>query len=339
MCAAGAYFAVAAACGDDQSAQQGADPAEAACVEPCVAKGGTAEECDAFCEGAGDKPSDGGERLPALPDEGAPGTYTLSFEHDGTTREAIVCVPASYAAADPTPLLLNFHGFGGTARDHMAAADMRGLADEEGFLLVYPQGSLLDGQTHWNSAAPSADNKSEADDFGYVGELLYALASSLAVDEARVYAAGYSNGGMMSFGLACYLRERIAAVASVSGAMLDDIGVACVPAHPTSVITPHGTGDPVLPYDGGAGMRSVEDLLGYWTEFNGITDAATTASVGEGGAEVESTVYEGGMAGTEVHHYRVVGGGHVWFDLKTDGVDTNRLVWDFLSRFDRDGAR
>jgi len=272
------------------------------------------------------------------PPEGGPGTHTLSFEHDGVTREAIVYVPQSYSSDEAAPLLLNFHGFGGTAAGHMEWADMRPLADEHGFVLVYPQGSLLDGDPHWNSAAPSEDNKSDADDFGFVERLIDTIASPFTIDANRVYAAGYSNGGMMAFGLACYRSDRIAAVASVSGTMLDDIGVSCTPSHPTSVITLHGTDDAVLPYDGGPGMLSAQGIVDYWIDLNHITTAPTTGSTDDDGTQVDSFKYVGGDNGTEVNHFRVVGGEHVWFDLSIDGVHANRVVWEFLSRFGRDGA-
>jgi len=275
---------------------------------------------------------------PDLPTDGSPGTYSASFQHDGVRREAIVYVPESASADVATPMLLNFHGYGGSAADHMQTADLRPLADDEGFVLVYPQGSRLDGSTHWNSAAPSPDNKSDADDFGFVDQLLDTIAAAYTIDDDRVYAAGYSNGGMMSFGLACYLGERIAAIASVSGAMLDDVGVECTPPDPTSVITLHGTSDGVLPYDGADGMASAQGVLDYWTQHNGIAGEPATASVDAGGTQVESALYTGGLGGTEVHHHRVVDGDHVWFDLEVDGAHTNQLIWDFVSRFGRDGA-
>ena len=235
-------------------------------------------------------------------------------------------------------MLLNFHGYGGTAARFMEEADLRPLADEDGFVLVYPQGTRLEGSPHWNSAAPSEDNKSDAEDFGYVELLIDTIAGSYEIDADRVYAAGYSNGGMMAFGVACYLGDRFAAVGSVSGAMLEDIGVSCTPSRPTSVITLHGTDDSVLPYEGGEGMHSAQGVLDYWTEVNEITAEPVTSSTDDGSRTVETVVYTGGLAGTEVHHHRVVGGGHVWFDLSVDGAHTNRLIWEFVSRFGREGA-
>ena len=78
----------------------------------------------------------------------------------------------------PLPLVLNFHGFGGTAEGHMCHTDMHQLADSESFILVYPQGAQLDGVSHWNFALESPDNKSNTDDLGFVGAMIDDIAAS-----------------------------------------------------------------------------------------------------------------------------------------------------------------
>ena len=273
---------------------------------------------------------------PDLPADGSPGIWSASFDHNEVLRSAIVYVPDELM--EPAPMLLNFHGYGGTAPEFMADADLRDVADDAGFILVYPQGTRMEGSPHWNSAAPSDNNKSNADDFGFVAQLIDTIADAYNVDTDRVYAAGYSNGGMMAFGLACYRGDLVAAVASISGALLDDIGVSCTPTTPTSVLTMHGTADTVLPYDGAEGMRSAQGALDFWTDVNGITDAPLETSSNDGGTSVETLRYTGGTNGTEVLHHRVVGGGHVWFDLEVDETPTNQMLWQFLSRFELDGA-
>lgn len=271
----------------------------------------------------------------SLPTDGSPGTYALAFEHAGVMREAIVHVPGSYEAATALPMVMNFHGFGGTSEGQMSWTGMQSVADAGGFIAVFPQGTDLDGSPHWNTSLPSADNKSDAEDFGFIDALIDTIAASYAVDADRVYAAGYSNGGMFSFALACYRTERIAAVASVSGAMLDDIGSACTPAHPTSVITLHGTEDSVIAYDGGGDFGgSAQDVLDYWVDHNEITDAPETSTDGA----VTTLHYTGGAAGAEVMHHRVDGGGHVWFERTFYGETTSEAIWSFFSRFDRNGA-
>ena len=154
---------------------------------------------------------------------------TLTLEHNGLTREYVLFVPSNYNSTTEIPLLINFHGFGGNASEYMAYADMRSLAESENFILVYPQGSNLDGSPHWNTCPNGGDNKSDADDFGFIAALVNELSTNYSVNEDRIYAAGYSNGGMMVYGLANYKSEIFAAVASVSGTMLD---CTTTPSHP-----------------------------------------------------------------------------------------------------------
>ena len=268
---------------------------------------------------------------------GQSGLFRLAFEHLGVTRQAIVYVPDSVGVG--APLMINFHGFGGTAEGHLEWADMRALADRDGTIVAYPQGTELDGSSHWNSSLPSGDNKSDADDFGLVEVLIDTIAASYDVDDGRVYAVGYSNGGMMSFGLACFRNDLVAGVGSVSGAMLDDAALACEIEHPTAVITLHGTADSVLGYDGGEGMLPAEEVVDTWVELNKASTEPTSGEDSSGGATIQHLAHEGGTGNTAIHHYRYVGGDHVWFEETYEGSDASTLVWDFLHRFDREGGR
>jgi polyhydroxybutyrate depolymerase len=98
--------------------------------------------------------------------------------------------------------MLNFHGFGYNASNYMSYADMRTLAESDTFILFYPQGSCLDASSHWNPCPPGDDNKSTADDVGFVESMINEISSHYNVDMGRVYAAWFSNGGMMAYGLA-----------------------------------------------------------------------------------------------------------------------------------------
>ena len=207
---------------------------------------------------------------------GDPGTFQLTFEHNDTEREAIVYVPESYDPTKPVPLMLNFHGFDGEMGDHMEWADMRPLAERDGSLVVYPQGTPIDGSTHWNAALPGGDNKSDADDLGYVRELVTRIDADYPLDLERVYATGYSNGGMMAMALACFASDVVASVSMVSGVQLDT-GSICAPSHPTGVITLHGTRDGVLPYEGGDDVASHQSAIDFWVAHN-QTDTEPTES-------------------------------------------------------------
>lgn len=263
-----------------------------------------------------------------------------TFEHDGVNREYILHIPASYDGSTSVPLMFNFHGFGGTASDQMAWADMRELANEYNFILVYPQGTPLDGVSHWNSALAGGDNKSTADDFGFILALIENLSSTYSIDADRIYASGYSNGGFMSYSLVCYHSDIFAGIGAVSSTMLNDFKGDCNPTRPVPIISLNGTSDSVVPYEGGAaGYQAIPDVVDYWVNHNNIATEPTTNSVDNSGTTIERTYYEDGDNGVSVDHYKVFNGEHVWFDLNYEGSDTNQLIWNFLSQYDLNGLR
>jgi polyhydroxybutyrate depolymerase len=262
----------------------------------------------------------------------ATGSFNLSLEHDGLTREYQLYVPTSYDGSSRFPLLFNFHGFGGTVADHLQAADMRSLANSEKFLLVYPQGSLLGGSSHWNAATSSADNKSSADDIGFVRKMITSISASHQVNADRIYACGYSNGAFFSYYLACYLSDQIAGVGSVSGTMLEESYQQGQPTRPVPMINLHGTADFVVPYAGGEGLVSIPNVVNFWIAENGAESTPSTTTLSSGNLMVERSVYSDSNGTSWVEHYKVNTGGHVWFDLDLSGSDTNSLIWSFLSK-------
>ena len=259
-------------------------------------------------------------------------TNAQTLVHDNINREYVLYIPNSYDETSAVPLLVNFHGFGGSASEFMSYADMRSIAETDTFILAYPQGSCLDGSSHWNACPTGGDNKSDADDFGFVESMINEISSQYNIDMERIYAAGYSNGGMMAYGLANYKSDLIAAVASVSGVMLDCTGPT---SHPMPVVHLHGTSDGVLPYNGGDGWNSAQSTLEHWINFNNTVLTPTVISDNN----IEHYVYDQGGSLVSVEHYKYIGGDHVWFNSTFQGQNTSGLVWNFVSRFDINGLR
>ena len=260
-----------------------------------------------------------------------------TLEHNGETREYFLHVPATLDADASVPLLFNFHGFGGTSDSQLDWSDFRDLADANDFILVYPQGTELDGTTHWNSGLPGGDNKSQADDFGFVEALIVQLSETYSIDSDRIYATGYSNGGFMSYSLACYHSDRFAAIAPVASTMLNEFEGDCAPTRPVPIFSANGTADSVVPYAGGTmGYQAIPDVLNYWVTHNNISADPVVTDVS---SSIEHTLYAGGDGGVAVEHYRVEGGDHVWFDDDFGGAQLTTLVWNFLSAYDLNGAR
>ncbi|PQJ22916.1 PHB depolymerase family esterase [Tenacibaculum sp. SG-28] len=265
------------------------------------------------------------------------GLYDQSLLHDGVARKYLLYLPKGYTSSTVFPVVFNFHGFGSTAEEHMTYADMRSLADKENFILLYPEGTLLNGATHWNAGLDTSNNKSDADDFGFVASLLSELSDNYSIDSKRIYACGYSNGGFFSYALACYLSDKIAAVGSVSGTMLEETYRECNPSHPTPVINIHGTSDVIVPYQGGNGLKAIPDVITYWVNFNGIENNPEINSQLNNGTTTEQYIYSDSTTQISVVHYKIIGGGHVWFDMNFNGFNTNDLLWNFLSAYNLDG--
>ncbi len=271
-------------------------------------------------------------------------TYGLTqamLTHDDQNRSYLIYIPESYSASRAAPVLFNFHGNGDTADNHFDVVNMRPLADTEGLILVYPQGSILDGEgTHWNPLLDSELNKSDTDDLGFVTSMIDTLAEQLNIDDQRIYATGYSNGAGMVYGLACYLSDRIAAIAPVSGSMYIESRSNCNASHPTSIAIFNGTQDFIRPYNGYMGfLLPVEEAVSFWVNHNNISMPPATDSFSTRGLTVERSVYTGGDGESSVALYKVVGGDHVWFDIEIEGADLNTIIWQFLSAQNLSGGR
>jgi polyhydroxybutyrate depolymerase len=263
-------------------------------------------------------------------------TNAQTLSHNNELREYIIYIPTSYNGTSKVPLLFNFHGYGGGASEYMDYADLRVLAESDTFILVYPQGSCLNGLSHWNPSLPGGDNKSSVDDLGFVEALINQVSSDYNIDSERIYACGYSNGGMFAYGLANYKSELFAAVGSVSGTILDFNGTT---SHPMPVIHLHGTSDGVIPYNGNDDYNSAQSVLDYWVGFNNTVTNPTVNSDSNGGMSIEHYLYDQGDSGVSVAHYKFIGGDHVWFSATYQGQNTSQLIWSFVSKYDINGLR
>ena len=259
-----------------------------------------------------------------------------SIVHDDLEREYLIYVPDSYNHSLATPMMLNFHGFAGSATDYMRYADMRSVAESENFILVYPQGTCSDGLSHWNPCPRGGDNKSTADDLGFIEAMINDISTQYNVDQQRIYATGYSNGGMMAYGLANHKSDLIAAVACVSGIMLDCFGSI---SHSMPILHLHGTSDNELPYNGNSEYPSVQSILEYWIDFNNTSINPTSRIDNSGTIPIEQYNYDQGDNSVSVQHLKYIGGEHVWFDNTFQGYSTGELIWNFVSKYDINGKR
>lgn len=262
-----------------------------------------------------------------------------SFIHDGIYRNYRLYVPAIYNSNTAVPLLLNLHGYTSNAVQQELYTNFKPVADTANFILIHPNGTQ-DGQgsQFWN-----AFGNSSVDDIGFLSALIDTISAQYNINPNRVYSTGMSNGGFMSYELACNLGNKIAAIASVTGTMITPNLANCNASHPTPVMQIHGTADATVPYNGGQGFTAIETLVDYWVEFNNcnptpvITPVPNTNTTD--GCTAEHYVYSGGDNGSTVEFYKVTGGGHSWpgapININITNMDfsATREVWRFLSQY------
>jgi polyhydroxybutyrate depolymerase len=270
-------------------------------------------------------------------------TRTLAF--DGIERSYILHIPPSYNGSQAAPLVLSFHGGGGNAENEMRLSGFDSLADEKGFIVVYPNGTgrLGDKILTWNGGTccgyAAANN---IDDVGFVRALVTDLQTTVTIDAKRIYATGLSNGGILAYRLACDASDLIAAIGPVSGTQ----NIApCNPSQPVSVIHFHGTADEHLPYNGGVGDKSlagvpfasVKDTMDFWLNF----DQCPTMPQTESFADIQHDTYANCSNGSGVELYTIIGGKHAWpgsdgpgwpgGDQPSQTISATKLIWDFFA--------
>jgi polyhydroxybutyrate depolymerase len=273
---------------------------------------------------------------------GVPGQNDLA-------RQYKVHVPPKYDCHVPTPILFCMHGLqqngvmfcvNGTAGASSGAKGFVDKSNEAGFILVIPTGY----NNSWNGAGCCGNaNSQNLDDAALLKAILAEVSTHLNVDARRVFATGLSNGGYMSYRLACEAADVFTAIAPGSGGLR---GIPCNPARPISVLDIHGTNDNLVPYSLQATSMSALAVA------NGCAATTRPATIPASGGDTTCVTYEGCPAGIEVTGCTVQGGGHVWFGDPSCGTGASSIgcgfvganstflnntdaVWSFLSRLSR----
>ncbi len=241
------------------------------------------------------------------------GDYLKKLDVDGRRREYLLHLPSGYDGTRRFPLVLVFHGSSASASVIERETSFDEVADSLGFIVVYPEG-LHRG---WNIGECCRYSfMQHVDETGFVSALLDHLEAGLGVDPQRIYSAGYSDGGTLSFLLACNLSTRIAAVAAVSGTLFDPLPT-CDVSRPVPVVIIHGTGDTHIPYAGQRGVKSdvraqhltlsAPQVAQFWVDRDGCTAQPVTSRTGR----VVRSEYDCPHSAT-VLFYSIAGGEHGW---------------------------
>ncbi len=274
-------------------------------------------------------------------------SFNITF--DGLEREYTIYVPSSYDGLTPVPLIFSFHGGGGTASGHIAINNFSELAESENFIAVYPQAAIdpQDGSNAWIHKAPTSH-----DDIFFIEAIIDTLNNEFLINNDRIYACGYSEGGIFSYELACRLNSRIAAISSVSGSMLVDsfrdsyynLGP-CSPIHPTAVLLIAGTADfnPHSMYNGlQPYYMSVEEITNYWANYNNCEVEPILTNLPNldpsDGSTVERYSWSTIEGCTYVEELKVIGGEHDWpGTFGNMDINATEEIWSFVSNFSLNG--
>lgn len=254
----------------------------------------------------------------------------------GINREALIYVPKSVLngsdqSQQSAPVVFAFHGYGNRAEAFARWVDLRRLAERGGFVLIYPQGLLIEGvdeSFHWNPIPAGVGNKSTSDDLGFVDALLGALDVPLNLDPKRTFAVGYSNGGMFAYALACFRSPRFAAIGVHAGTLLEDTAQTCAPSDRTGIAIFHGTADPVVRISGGTGQFSLDQIIDHWTRLQGLVEQVPDERRGGRLATRIFRPADAGRGGMVVH--KIWGGRHVWQRFNYQGQEADDWLWSYF---------
>lgn len=255
----------------------------------------------------------------------------------GYRRSYDVHLPNGRAPAEPAPLVLVFHGAGGNAASAKRTTAMEAKADREGFIAVFPNGSgdPKEGLT-WNAwwwGGPP--NRGDADDVAFARAIIDDVARGYRVDRKRIFATGFSNGGMLAYRVGCEAADLVAAIAPVAGALNSE---KCGNGPKVSVIAFHGTADKLVPYEGGQPpsqwdphprkQKSVQFAMDTWTKRDGCEFNRDNERKG-GVAHVSYRC----PAGIAVELYALEDQGHAWpgsVDEPNSGISATDVMWEFF---------
>lgn len=287
-------------------------------------------------------------------------TKTCKMSAGGYIRVYRVYAPGNIDKAKKYPLVVLLHGGGGTGRG-MTRLDRGGfkeLADAKGAILAYPDGV----DKNWNDLRGDKTRKSQReniDDVAFLSSMADEILKKYPADASRVYAAGISNGAMMSYTLACRASGVFAAVAPVAGAMPENLAAACAPSRPVPLLIISGTKDNLVHWEGGdvtgpfgrkklGRVLPVEKSRDFWLEKNSCAADKKTVSKKDSdpkdGTAVTREAYWPCAGGTSVEFIKIEGGGHTWpgglqylpemiVGKTSRELDASAEIWNFFMKY------
>ncbi|MBH8565864.1 hypothetical protein I8748_27475 [Nostoc sp. CENA67] len=257
----------------------------------------------------------------------------------GKLRTYYFYIPKSDNKKHPMPLVFVFHGDNGSGRSISNVTRFNKLANQKGFIVVYPDGIDQKWSLRGNA-------KGKVDDVLFVSALIDHLKQQINIDSHKIYASGFSRGGILTQALACKLPNKIAGFASVAGSLPVRLKPNCQPQTPISMLMINGTSDRDVLYEGDdhtqrGALVSIRDMVNFWRSHDQCTSSHKSSQFSE--HKVKTSLYTGCNGNSEVWHLAVVNGGHFWpggastdesvnrFNAKL-GLNASETIWNFFQR-------
>ncbi|MCK4843847.1 MAG: hypothetical protein KAS83_02615, partial [Dehalococcoidia bacterium] len=277
-------------------------------------------------------------------------TYNRTYEY---------YIPSSYTGSEEVPLLFSFHGLGSNPEGQINLTNFDALAEQEGFIAVFPEATSLDPEDYlacaqYLPALPGANIMwniglnwtlqycAGIDDVGFVSDMVDWFETNYNIDQSCIYSTGMSNGAMFTYYVALVLPGTFAGIAPVCSPMTVN-GFEFEDVPPLTVIMMMGTADPIVNYDGLAyAYGSMDDTVTSWLDVDNIASGPVETVWGPTSKDttvVHRYAYSGGTDGTEVIFFKVHGGGHTWpggplyspyVGAVTTHIDGSALIWKHL---------
>ena len=241
---------------------------------------------------------------------------------DEKIREYYVSLPED--TSKPFPMIINFHGFLSHAMDQQGFSQMDNYAHQNGIGVIYPEGV----KRSWNVGKAILNDEN---DIGFVNALIDSVSLKYNIDSNRIYACGFSNGGTFSYELICGLSNKIAAFGSVGGNFSINENRLCNIDREIPLIHIHGTRDRLQKYNHSDGdFLSTLESVNYWAKYNQL-DIKVVENMEDihkkDGTTVEKHTYSKNISNTQVIHFKVVKGGHLWLGSPIADWFTLRLFF------------
>ena len=260
-------------------------------------------------------------------------------------REFYIVNPSNLNSDNQLPLLISLHGGADYADANMQYTGFLDIINEKGFVAIFPQGTVAAGKGDTGWYAGGDCTNLEVCDLSFIERLIDYSIEDLNIDENRVYVSGFSNGAFMVYTLACFLSNKVAAFAPVSGSMSPDDYQICNPQRPIPVIHIHGTSDDSIPIQGNDYVTPLQQVSSYLSSLNNCSQNSfiNGEDTNEDGYAWYSEISSNCNQGVIVNFTYLENFGHSWPSTESGkgggaDIDGASFIWEFLSTYDINGS-